>query len=123
MVVVVCVHFCHVCACSSSTSSSLLAIDVRKAAYVLGQMQNQAVVAQLIAVVDRDDEEPMVRHEAAESLGAIGTTEAMDRLTSLQHDRHQVVHESCVVALDIMDYYSSQDFQYADALQKVVKEE
>eukprot|EP00013_Stygamoeba_regulata_P024489 CAMPEP_0177650110 /NCGR_PEP_ID=MMETSP0447-20121125/11754_1 /TAXON_ID=0 /ORGANISM="Stygamoeba regulata, Strain BSH-02190019" /LENGTH=354 /DNA_ID=CAMNT_0019152931 /DNA_START=29 /DNA_END=1093 /DNA_ORIENTATION=+ len=101
----------------SLTDSS--ALFRHEAAYVLGQMQNQAVVDHLIAVVDRDDEEPMVRHEAAESLGAIGTTKAMDRLQSLQHDRHQVVHESCVVALDIMDYYASGDFQYADSLQKV----
>lgn len=41
-------------------------------AYVLGQMQNPTAVDSLTKVVENLNENPMVRHEAAESLGSIG---------------------------------------------------
>ncbi len=40
--------------------------------YVLGQLENEAATLALISVVEDPNEHEMVRHEAAESLGAIG---------------------------------------------------
>lgn len=41
-------------------------------AYVLGQMQHQASVPALTKVLHNEVEHRMVRHEAAEALGAVG---------------------------------------------------
>jgi len=58
----------------------------------------------------------MVRHEAAEALGAIATEETTPTLRDFSKDNEAVVRESCLVALDISDYVTSDSFQYADAL-------
>ncbi|CAK6975022.1 deoxyhypusine hydroxylase [Scomber scombrus] len=84
--------------------------------YVLGQMQHPAAVPALRAALELSDENPMVRHEAAEALGSIGKEEC---LTVLQHycgDKERVVKESCEVALDMLEYENSDQFQYADGL-------
>ena len=47
----------------------------------------------------------MVRHEAAEALGAIGSPECQAVLKTFKDDIDQVVRESCEVALDIADYW------------------
>lgn len=44
-------------------------------AYVMGQMQNPASVASLRKVLEDPGEHRMVRHEAAEALGAVGGEE------------------------------------------------
>ena len=58
------------------------------------------------------NEHSMVRHEAAEALGAIGTPEAEDILKEYEHgdDVPDVVRESCVVALDAADYWKKEAF-------------
>ena len=48
----------------------------------------------------------MVRHEAAEALGAIGTLECEQILQQYLQDSEQVVRESCEVALDVIDYWA-----------------
>jgi len=48
----------------------------------------------------------MVRHEAAEALGAVGTTAALEVLRKFLSDPEQVVRESCQVALDAADYWA-----------------
>jgi deoxyhypusine monooxygenase len=69
-------------------------------------------------VLDNGDENPMVRHEAAEALGAIASPESNDILTKYLKDPADVVRESCEIALDISEYYSNtEEFQYANALQ------
>ena len=40
-----------------------------------------------------------VRHEAAEALGAIGTTRAIEVLREYAGDEEEIVRESCWVAL------------------------
>lgn len=85
----------------------------------------------------------MVRHEAAEALGAIATSDAMDLLGKFLADKEPAVKESCVVgkegllsrsnlgwlllrgftvarlaALDMSDYVNSDSFEYADTLQQ-----
>ena len=60
----------HVTLCSGFNSNS--ALLRHEVAYVLGQMQNQVAIPTLIDVLSDEDEHVMVRHEAAEALGAIG---------------------------------------------------
>ena len=58
----------------------------------------------------------MVRHEAAEALGSIGKEECLSVLQRYSEDGERVVKESCEVALDMLEYESSEQFQYADGL-------
>lgn len=75
-------------------------------AYVMGQMQNPHTVPALKKVLENKDEHRMVRHEAAEALGSIGTPECEELLQHYLTDSEQAVRESCQVALDIIDYWS-----------------
>ena len=60
-----------------------------------------------------------VRHEAAEALGSIATDEIYEELGKyLAKSNPEVVRESCVVALDFAEYNTSDQFQYADSLNK-----
>lgn len=84
-------------------SSALFRHEV---AYVLGQMQRGCSVEGLAKVLRQDGEHEMVRHEAAEALGAIGTEQCREILSAYEEDSAVVVKESCHVALDTMDYWS-----------------
>ncbi len=55
----------------------------------------------------------MVRHEAAEALGAIGDKIAMSTLREFVDDDSIVVAESCEVAIDLLDYVSSKKLDYS----------
>ncbi|XP_076030701.1 deoxyhypusine hydroxylase nero [Oratosquilla oratoria] len=87
--------------------------------FVLGQMSCESVVEDLAKVVADKSENEMVRHEAAEALGAIATEGAMKVLEEHLKDEAVVVRESCIVALDMCDYENSKEFQYADGLVRV----
>ncbi|EDL31415.1 deoxyhypusine hydroxylase [Mus musculus] len=87
--------------------------------YVLGQLQHEAAVPGLAATLARTTESPMVRHECAEALGAIARPACLAALREHIEDPEQVVRESCEVALDMYEYESSQDFQYADGLERL----
>lgn len=76
-------------------------------AYVLGQLAHDAAATALMEAVQRDGEHDMVRHEAAEALGAIGTGECVDFLKKYAADEVVMLRESCEVALDVVDYWST----------------
>lgn len=98
-------------------SSSLFRHEL---AYVLGQMQQESTVPALANVLSMNSELAMVRHECAEALGAIATPEANIILSEYINDKDDVVRESCIVALDILEYeQDSTAFQYADGLIKM----
>ncbi|CAM9562116.1 unnamed protein product [Discosporangium mesarthrocarpum] len=82
------------------------ALFKHEVAYVLGQVQHPAAVPALVAILSDLKEHPMVRHEAAEALGAIGGLEAGRVLEEFRQDKSPAVKESCEVALDTMDYWS-----------------
>uniref|UniRef100_A0A914UZJ4 Deoxyhypusine hydroxylase n=1 Tax=Plectus sambesii TaxID=2011161 RepID=A0A914UZJ4_9BILA len=82
-------------------------------AFVLGQVQSAVVIDELKARLILKTENPMVRHECAEALGAIATEECETILKEYLKDEERVVRESCEVALDMVDYENSPDFQYA----------
>lgn len=88
-------------------------------AYVLGQMQHEAAIPQLIENLEDLKESAMVRHECAEALGSIAKDQCLTALEKYSKDQERVVKESCVVALDMYNYEQSKDFQYADSLVKM----
>jgi len=92
-------------------SSALFRHEV---AYVLGQLQNPITVEPLKKVLENESENPMVRHEAIEALGSIASPEAITLCQNYKSHKEPVVKESVYVALDISEYFTSDQFQYAD---------
>jgi deoxyhypusine monooxygenase len=91
-----------------SSSSALLRHEI---AYVLGQMQNPAALPTLIARLEDEKEHVMVRHEAAEAMGAIGDLSVIDSLKKFVNDPLPEVAESCVVALDLLAWVEGAEFE------------
>lgn len=76
-------------------------------AYVLGQMERSVTIDGLAKVLMNDTEHRMVRHEAAEALGAIGGSKVEEILSAYRSDSEIVVKESCEVALDNIEYWNN----------------
>lgn len=77
--------------------SNLLA---HEAAFALGQMQDAEAIPALVAVLKDLSLHPIVRHEAAEALGAIGLEKSIPVLEeSLTTDPAVEVQETCELAL------------------------
>lgn len=89
-------------------SSALFRHEV---AYILGQMQRVVTTDGLVEVLRDLQEHRMVRHEAAEALGAIGGEHIETILKEYMDDAEQVVQESCHVALDTIEYWKEGDFE------------
>jgi len=85
-----------------SDSSALFRHEV---AYVLGQMQREVTIDGLAAVLRNRSEHKMVRHEAAEALGAVGGQKVETILKEFSSDDDLVVTQSCEVALDTIEYW------------------
>ena len=98
-------------AAAFESSSALLKHEI---AYVLGQMQDDNAVPHLISRLEDLEEDVMVRHEAAEALGAIGNRTAMSTLEKFALDEEVVVAESCEVAIDLLNWVSSDRLDYSD---------
>jgi len=96
-------------ACSFSSASVLLKHEV---AYVLGQMQDSYAIDALIERLADPQEDPIVRHEAAEALGAIGDTRSLGVLKQYLNDDCVVVSESCEVALDLLEWTKNDSLEY-----------
>jgi len=95
-------------------SSALFRHEV---AFVLGQAASPAAINELITRLRDTDENAMVRHECAEALGGIGAIGVEEELSKyVCKEEADVVRESCVIALDMVDYNNSEEFQYANAL-------
>nr|NVI76140.1 nero [Cucujiformia] len=72
--------------------------------YCLGQMQDSNAVDILISVLENQKQEPMVRHEAAEALGAIGSERAINILEKFKDDSVIEVAETCQLALERINW-------------------
>ncbi len=96
-------------AAAFDSPSALLKHEI---AYVLGQMQNKHAVPTLIERLEDQSEDLMVRHEAAEALGAIGDRTAIETLSKFVDDTEPVISESCEVALDLLEWVQSREFEY-----------
>lgn len=98
-------------AAAYSSKSALLKHEI---AYVMGQMQDSYAVPCLIERLSDHDEDLMVRHEAAEALGAIGDRAAIDTLMKYREDPEPVISESCEVAIDLLEWVESKRLNYGD---------
>lgn len=83
-------------------------------AFVFGQLSHPASIPALTEALSNTEEVGMVRHEAAEALGSLGEEEGVeDILKRFLHDKEDVVRESVIVALDMVDYEQSGQAEYA----------
>lgn len=80
--------------------------------YIFGQLANPLSVKYLKKIADCSKCHEVVRHEAIEALGSIGTDESIAILKNHLNDESQIVKESCQVGLDMIDYYTSSQFQF-----------
>lgn len=83
-------------------------------AYVMGQLCDPVSVPSLIEVLQDENEEGMVRHEAAEALGSIATEDVLPVLKNCANDKEDVVRQSALVALDMYEYENSNELEYAE---------
>ena len=98
-------------AAAYDSKSALLKHEI---AYVMGQMQDPHAVPHLIERLEDREEDVMVRHEAAEALGAIGDRTALDVLKRFVDDDEVVIAESCEVALDLLEWVASKRLDYSE---------
>jgi deoxyhypusine monooxygenase len=94
-----------------SSTSALLRHEI---AYVLGQMQNPVALPTLVERLSDNAEHVMVRHEAAEAMGAIGDRSVVPVLKQFSDDPLPEVAESCVVALDLLAWVQGAEFDSTD---------
>jgi deoxyhypusine monooxygenase len=67
-------------------------------------MKNPHAHAVLKKVLGTMDEDPMVRHEAAEALGAIGSLDSLPILEEYLKDECEVVSQTCELAIEKIKY-------------------
>jgi deoxyhypusine monooxygenase len=82
--------------------SALLRHDI---AFAIGQRQDAAAVKELSRILEDSSEHCMVRHEAGEALGAIGTPECMEPLERQADSDVREVSETCVLAKQRMEHF------------------
>nr|NVI76091.1 nero [Cucujiformia] len=75
--------------------------------YCLGQMQDENAIDILISVLEDYEQEAMVRHEAAEALGAIGSEKALGYLEKYKNNSIKEVAETCELALDRINWLTN----------------
>ncbi|XP_038626965.1 deoxyhypusine hydroxylase [Tachyglossus aculeatus] len=73
-------------------------------AYCLGQMQDPRAIPVLVEVLKDTSQEPMVRHEAGEALGAIGNLEVLELLEQYAKDPVIEVAETCQLAVRRLEW-------------------
>jgi len=84
-----------------SDESALLKHEV---AYCLGQLQDPLAIPILSSVLEDPKREPIVRHEAAEALAAIGGETVLAILEKHKDDEVVEVRETCQLALDMLEF-------------------
>ena len=109
------------CSNASATGALLLALQDGSAlfrhdvAFALGQRQDADAVEALKRLLQDDAELGMVRHEAAEALGAIGTASCLQPVKACETCTVREVAETCVLASQRMAFFAQQeDGQTAD---------
>jgi deoxyhypusine monooxygenase len=83
-------------------------------AFVFGQLSHPASIPALTAALSNVEEASMVRHEAAEALGSLGEEDGVeDILKGFLDDKEQVVRDSVIVALDMVEFEKGGEVEYA----------
>ena len=72
--------------------------------YCLGQMGDKEATPYLIDVLTDMKQEPIVRHEAAEALAAIGALDVLDLLREYSEDPSIEVAETCQLAVSRLEW-------------------
>lgn len=80
-------------------------------AYCLGQMKDVRAIPKLIEVLSDVNQDPMVRHEAGEALGAIGDPSVEDALQKYSQDPCVDVAETCQLALGRIQWLKTHETQ------------
>ncbi|OAF72055.1 hypothetical protein A3Q56_00146 [Intoshia linei] len=70
-------------------------------AYVLGQLSDPISIKPLMDVLNNEDEDEMVRHEAAEALGNMLNAEVIECLQKLTNHTNDIIRESCILSLEM----------------------
>lgn len=83
-------------------------------AYVMGQMSDAYALKHLVPRLEDEAEHVMVRHEAAEAMGAIGDESVRPVLEKFAQDPAPEVSESCIVALDLLDWVNADELEYVE---------
>uniref|UniRef100_A0A8C2Z899 Deoxyhypusine hydroxylase n=1 Tax=Cyclopterus lumpus TaxID=8103 RepID=A0A8C2Z899_CYCLU len=83
-------------------------------AYCLGQMQDRRAIPTLTDVLKDSLQEPMVRHEAGEALGAIGDPVVLDLLKEYSQDPVIEVAETCQLAVRRLEWLQTREKQIDD---------
>ncbi|KAI0036525.1 deoxyhypusine hydroxylase [Vararia minispora EC-137] len=78
-------------------------------AYCLGQIKDVAALPTLEAVLANEHEDPMVRHEAAEAMGAIAAEKSLPMLRKYCEDSDRAVRETCEIALARIEWAHSEE--------------
>lgn len=90
---------------SFKDSSELLKHEV---AYVLGQTKNLHAAPYLRQVLQDLDQQIMVRHEAAEALGALGDSDSLDLLKKYYNDDPaEEIRQTCELAIERINWENS----------------
>ncbi|KAG5735375.1 Deoxyhypusine hydroxylase [Termitomyces sp. T112] len=87
-------------------SSALLKHEL---AYCLGQMKLQSALPALEKTLRDPTEDPMVRHEAAEAMGAISTSSSISVLKEFVSDSERSVRETCEIAIAKIEWDNSEE--------------
>lgn len=77
-------------------------------AYCLGQMGDIRAIPKLVEVLKDTNQEPMVRHEAGEALGAIGDPTVLELLRNYSKDPVVEVAETCQLAIGRIEWLQSE---------------
>ncbi|XP_013383224.1 deoxyhypusine hydroxylase [Lingula anatina] len=95
--------------CISKGFSDSSALLKHECAYCLGQMQDAMAISTLIQVLENVNEDPIVRHEAGEALGAIGVNskEVIAVLKKYLQDPILELSETCELALKRLEWLHS----------------
>ncbi|KRX99141.1 Deoxyhypusine hydroxylase [Trichinella pseudospiralis] len=91
--------------CKSFTSSS--ALLKHELAYCLGQMGDRYAKPMLEQVLKDENQEPIVRHEAAEALGAIADPSAISVLLQYKNSAIKEIAQTCELALQRIEWINS----------------
>lgn len=79
-------------------------------AYVLGQTHNMEAAPYLRDVLKDDKQQVMVRHEAAEALGALGDKDSMDLLQEYyKNDPSIEIRQTCELAIERIKWENSEE--------------
>ena len=95
----------QICGCFSDKSALLK----HELAYCLGQIQDSRALPTLVRVLEDEEEDSMVRHEAGEALGAIGNSIITDVLWKFVRDPKQEVAETCQLSLARLNWLNDRD--------------